>query len=47
MPMLSKHFDEIDANKDGKVTPEELKAMMGKIHADSPTGQKEKAPEKK
>lgn len=28
MPRIVKHFDQIDANKDGKVTPDELRAFM-------------------
>ena len=32
MPMLSEHFDEVDTNKDGKVTREELDAAMKKMH---------------
>ena len=38
LPMISKHFDEIDANHDGQVTMEELrafhKARAGQRHAE-------------
>ena len=30
LPRIAKHFDEIDANKDGFITPEELKAFHEK-----------------
>ena len=32
MPMLAKHFDEIDTNKDGLVSVDELKAHHMKMH---------------
>jgi Ca2+-binding EF-hand superfamily protein len=32
MPHIVKNFDAIDANKDGKVTPEELRAFMASQH---------------
>ena len=32
MPMLFKHFDEIDANKDGKISKDEIVANMKKMH---------------
>ena len=34
LPMISKHFDEIDANKDGQVTFEELRAFHEKRRGD-------------
>lgn len=34
MPRLAKDFDAIDANKDGKITQEELRAYGAKHHAD-------------
>ena len=30
--MVFSHFDEIDTNKDGKITKEELAASMKKMH---------------
>src|SRR4029077_7233312 len=33
MPRLAKHFDAIDADKDGKITQEELRAYRAKHHA--------------
>ncbi|MEF3060357.1 EF-hand domain-containing protein [Ralstonia solanacearum] len=32
MPKLAKHFDEIDANHDGKVTEDEIRAFMKARH---------------
>ena len=32
MPMLFAHFDEIDANKDGKITKNEVAAYMKSLH---------------
>ena len=34
LPMISKHFDEIDANHDGQITAEELHAFHQKRRAD-------------
>jgi hypothetical protein len=34
LPMISKHFDEIDANKDGQLTSDELRAFHGKQRGD-------------
>ena len=36
LPRIAKHFDEIDANKDGFVTREELKAFHDKRAANKP-----------
>jgi hypothetical protein len=32
MPRLARHFDELDANRDGQVTPDELQAALQKRH---------------
>jgi len=32
LPMISKHFDEIDTNHDGQLTPDELKAFFAAKH---------------
>ena len=37
-PRLAEHFDQIDANKDGFVTPEEMKAARKAHHAESKAG---------
>jgi len=34
LPMISKHFDEIDANHDGQITVEELRAFHAKQRAE-------------
>lgn len=34
MPKIAEHFDKIDADKDGFVTPQELRAMHGKHDGD-------------
>ncbi len=34
IPRLAKHFDEIDANRDGKITQDEMKASMEKHRAE-------------
>src|SRR5712691_10295340 len=34
LPMIAKHFDEIDANKDGQVTADELRAFHEKRRAE-------------
>lgn len=39
------HFDEIDANKDGKVSPEELKAFMVKKHQQKKAEKASQAPQ--
>jgi Ca2+-binding EF-hand superfamily protein len=36
MPMLAEHFADVDTNKDGKVTPEEMKAHHQRMHPDAP-----------
>ena len=36
LPFLAKHFDQIDTNKDGKISPDELKAMAEKMHHRGP-----------
>jgi len=33
LPRLAKHFDEIDANRDGQLSKEELRAFHEKMHA--------------
>jgi len=33
LPMIAKHFDEIDTNQDGQLSPEELRAFHQKMHA--------------
>jgi hypothetical protein len=32
MPRLARHFDELDANRDGQVSPDELQAALQKRH---------------
>jgi Ca2+-binding EF-hand superfamily protein len=39
MPHIVKNFDAIDANKDGKVTPEELRAFFASQHRKHSTAQ--------
>jgi hypothetical protein len=34
LPRIAAHFDEIDANKDGQITMEELRAFHAQRHAD-------------
>ncbi|HTD29265.1 MAG TPA: hypothetical protein VK660_07745 [Xanthomonadaceae bacterium] len=43
MPMLAKHFDEIDANKDGFVTCDELRAWRQKTRAAAEQGSGQKS----
>ncbi len=33
LPMIAKHFDEIDTNQDGQISPEELRAFHQKMRA--------------
>src|SRR5258708_19413554 len=33
LPMIAKHFDEIDTNQDGQISPEELRAFHQKMPA--------------
>ncbi|MEP7156427.1 MAG: EF-hand domain-containing protein [Betaproteobacteria bacterium] len=33
LPRIAKHFDDIDTNKDGQITKEEMKAFHEKNHA--------------
>lgn len=35
LPMLAEHFADVDTNKDGKVTPEEMKAHHKKMHPEA------------
>jgi hypothetical protein len=37
MPRLARHFDELDANHDGQVTPDELQAALQKRRSALPT----------
>jgi hypothetical protein len=38
IPMLAKHFDEVDSNKNNKVTADEMAAVMKKMHQSTGAG---------
>lgn len=40
MPMVAKHFDQIDTNHDGKITPEEMQAARKNMRGKRGPGQK-------
>jgi len=37
MPMLAEHFADVDTSKDGKVTPDEMKAHHQRMHPEAPS----------